>query len=158
MADDIAVTPGSGATVRADEVGNKKYQVVKLDVGGAGSSNPVTDDDPLPVEVTYAQPANLVSGVTSDITDTTPTEVIGAQGAGIVVYLTSLLVTNSSTGTFVEITDGSGGTILWTGYADEGGGFSITFPAPLKFTANTAVYVECAGACNVRVSACGYKV
>jgi len=109
----------------------------------------------------YAQPANFVSGATADITDTTATSVIAAQGAGVVIYLTSLMVTNSDadTGTVVKVTDGSGGTTMWRGYACEaGGGFAITFPVPLKFTANTAVYAVCetTGA-TVQVSAAGYK-
>jgi hypothetical protein len=85
--------------------------------------------------------------------------VIAAQGAGVKIKLKSLLVTNGSedTGTFVNITDGSGGTVLFSGYAVYGGGFSITFPTPLEFTANTAVYAVCVttGAA-VRVSAVGY--
>jgi hypothetical protein len=36
MADDIAVTPGSGVTVRADDVGGKLFQVVKQAYGGDG--------------------------------------------------------------------------------------------------------------------------
>jgi hypothetical protein len=36
MADDIAVTPGSGVTVRADDVGGKLFQVIKQAYGGDG--------------------------------------------------------------------------------------------------------------------------
>ena len=103
-----------------------------------------------------------VSGVTSKITDNTATQVIAAQGAGVVIYITNILVTNGgSVGTDIEITDGSGGTVLWAGYATlAGGGFAIEFnDAPLKLTANTAVFVECEAAANisVRVSVSGYK-
>lgn len=38
MADNIAVTPGSGATVAADEVGGALYQRVKLAVGADGAA------------------------------------------------------------------------------------------------------------------------
>ncbi len=37
MADNIAVTPGSGALIAADEVGGAKYQRVKLSLGADGS-------------------------------------------------------------------------------------------------------------------------
>lgn len=42
MADDVTL-PGTGTVVRADDVGGKKLQVVKLDVGGDGVSLPVVD-------------------------------------------------------------------------------------------------------------------
>lgn len=38
MADNIAITPGSGSTVRTDDVGGIQYQVVKFDLGGDGVS------------------------------------------------------------------------------------------------------------------------
>ena len=109
----------------------------------------------------YAQPASFVSGVTASITDVTATSVIAAQGAGVIIYVTSIMVSNgdADTGTFVDITDGSGGTIMWSGYAAEkGGGFVVNFNIPIKFTANTAVFAKCAttGA-TVRVNASGYK-
>lgn len=113
------------------------------------------------ITLPYANPENFVSGATSDITNTTATSVIAAAGAGIRNYITSILVTNShaTVGTFVNITDGSGGTILWTGYAaPAGGGFSVTLPTPIKTTANTALYCACATTgSNTRVCAAGYK-
>lgn len=38
MADDIAITPGSGATIAADDVGGVLYQRVKLGLGADGSA------------------------------------------------------------------------------------------------------------------------
>lgn len=110
----------------------------------------------------YAQVGSYVSGATSDITDTTATSVIAAQGAGVVIYVTTLMVSNShaSVGTVVNITDGSGGTTKWTGYAGPlGGGFVVNFNVPLVLTANTALYAACetTGA-NVFVNATGFKV
>lgn len=102
---------------------------------------------------------NLVSGVTASIINTTATQVIAAQGAGVSIYVTSIMVTNSSaTKTFVNLTDGSGGNTKWTGNAPEDGGFAVSLPVPLKFSANTAIYAECedTGA-SVRVCIAGYK-
>lgn len=42
MADNIAVTPGTGATVATDDVSGVQYQRVKLDVGGDGATTPIT--------------------------------------------------------------------------------------------------------------------
>lgn len=109
----------------------------------------------------YAVPQNLVSGATSDITNTTSTSVIAAGGAGFRNYITQAVITNSSAsvGTFVNLTDGSGGTVLQTVYAASGGGgASLTFPSPLRLSDNTALHAVCVttGA-NVRVSASGYR-
>ncbi len=40
MADNIAITEGSGKTVATDDVGGAQYQRVKLDIGGDGVSTP----------------------------------------------------------------------------------------------------------------------
>ena len=108
----------------------------------------------------HALASAFVSGATASITDTTNTSVIAAD-ATLRIYVTSLLVTNShaTVGTFVNITDGSGGAVLWTGYAAAvGGGFACTFPTPIKTTAATALFCVCVttGA-SVRVCAAGYK-
>jgi hypothetical protein len=41
MADNVTVTPGSGATVSADDVGGVLYQRIKIDAGGDGVAVPV---------------------------------------------------------------------------------------------------------------------
>ena len=180
MADNVAITAGSGTAIAADDVSSVFYQRVKLDGGDNGLAAPILGDSAngLDVDVTrlpalpagannigvvtpHALPAALVSGVTSDITDTTATSVIAAAGAGVKNYITTLMVTNShaTVGTFVNITDGSGGTVLWSGYAAAaGGGFAVTLPCPIVTTANTALYCVCVttGA-NVRVCAAGFK-
>lgn len=150
------------ATANANEVVVKSITAGDNNIGNVDLASAIpAGTNNMGTVAPYAQPANFVSGATADITDTTATSVIAAQGAGVVIYLTSLMVTNSDadTGTVVKVTDGSGGTTMWRGYACEaGGGFAITFPVPLKFTANTAVYAVCetTGA-TVQVSAAGYK-
>ena len=51
MADNIAVTEGTGKTVATDDVGGAQYQRVKLDVGADGATLPVTVAAPLPVSI-----------------------------------------------------------------------------------------------------------
>jgi hypothetical protein len=123
-------------------------------IGGAV----ITPEDSLDVDV-YSPPDYFIAGKTAAITDTTRTQVIAAQGAGIRIYITHILVTNShdTVGTLVKIEDDT--TEIYSGYAAPvGGGFSITLPVPLKLTANKALNVSCGttGA-NVYVSASGYK-
>lgn len=94
----------------------------------------------------YALNQNVWSDSAGPITGTSSTEVRAAPGASVRLHVTSLLVTNAdaTVGTNVQITDGSGGTVLWEGYAAAvGGGFSCQFPTPLRLTANTALHAIC---------------
>lgn len=108
----------------------------------------------------YANPENFVLGVTAAIIDTTNTSVIASAGGSLRNYITSILVTNShaTVSTLVEIRDGAT-TVIWRGYAlAAGGGFSITFPVPLRGTAATAVTASCiTTGSNVYVSCTGFK-
>lgn len=54
MADNIDVSPGSGKTIRADEVGGALYQVIKPAFGVDGSATLVSATDPLPVTIADA--------------------------------------------------------------------------------------------------------
>ena len=110
----------------------------------------------------YCNPENIVTGYNSSaITDTTSTQIVAAQGAGVRFYCTSITVTNADadTGTLVQITDGSGGAVLWQGYArEDGGGATITFPTPIRTSANTALHAACGtSGATVYVAASGYK-
>jgi len=49
MADNIGYTPGSGATVAADDIGGVLYQRVKLTSGEDGTATDVSEAAPLPV-------------------------------------------------------------------------------------------------------------
>lgn len=107
----------------------------------------------------YAIPENLIKGKTASMTNTADTEVIAAQGAGVKIYVTHILVTNghASTGTYVNIKDGA--TSIYTGYAAAGGGgFTVPLPAPLALTENTALNAANeTTSSDVRVSASGFK-
>ncbi len=111
------------------------------------------------ITLPYANPENFLNGSTSAITTTGQTAIIAAQSAGVRIFVTSLTVTNShaSVGTLVTIQDGN--TTIWLGYAaPAGGGFTITFPTPLRGTAATALNATCGtSGANVYVSAAGYK-
>jgi len=106
----------------------------------------------------YSIPENTLSGVTSAITNTSDTAVIAAQGAGVRIYVTQMVVLNTSgTATLVNIKDGT--TTIYTVSAPATSGqIALTFPVPLRLTANNALNVACGTtAANVIVSASGYK-
>ena len=51
MADNVGYTPGSGATVAADDIGGVLHQRVKISVGADGSAVDASSTNPLPVDV-----------------------------------------------------------------------------------------------------------
>lgn len=73
MANNIAVTAGSGTTIATDDVSGVHYQVVKLAVGTEDSASRITATDPMPV-------AGSVR-----VVKTAPTVTAGAYSAGDVV-------------------------------------------------------------------------
>jgi hypothetical protein len=50
MADNVGYTPGSGATVAADEIGGVLHQRVKLSIGEDGSATDASRENPVPME------------------------------------------------------------------------------------------------------------
>lgn len=48
MADNVGYTPGSGATVAADEIGGVLHQRVKIGVGADGTATDVSSANPMP--------------------------------------------------------------------------------------------------------------
>lgn len=55
MADNVGYTPGSGATIAADDVGGVLYQRVKLTAGAENSATDISDAFPLPVSDAVAE-------------------------------------------------------------------------------------------------------
>jgi hypothetical protein len=51
MADNIGYTPGTGATVAADEIGGVLHQRIKLGIGDDGVAVDVSESNPMPVEL-----------------------------------------------------------------------------------------------------------
>lgn len=108
----------------------------------------------------YGHPSSYVNGASAgDITNTTASAVIAAQGAGIRVYVTQVTVTNShaTVGTFVNVLEGT--NVIFVGYAAPlGGGFTATFPTPLRGGANAAINIQAVttGA-SFRGAVSGYK-
>jgi len=49
MADNVGYTPGSGATVAADDIGGVLHQRIKIGVGADGTATDVSEANPMPV-------------------------------------------------------------------------------------------------------------
>lgn len=152
-AHDAAVS-GSPARV-AGRARTSDYTAVAND----DTADMLTDTVGKQVTLPYSIPENMTSGVTSAITGTSATSVIATPGASIRLYITQVLVTNShaTVGTVVELLDNT--TVIYRGYAaPAGGGFALTFPTPLRCTANVAFQAQnVTTGSNTYVSASGYK-
>ena len=49
MADNIGYTPGTGATIAADEIAGVLHQRIKIGIGGDGTATDVSEANPMPV-------------------------------------------------------------------------------------------------------------
>ena len=178
MADNVNITAGSGVVIRSDEVSGSQIQVIKIALGLDGAEDLLLDSgsqtsaNSLPVVIAsdqssilvvpYANSASFVSGVTTALINTTSTSLVSAPGAGLRNYITHVIATNSGsvTGTFVNLRDGNAGTVIYAAYAaKDGGGFSISFPVPLRQPSSASpLHVSCTTTGgSVIVSASGYK-
>lgn len=70
MADNVLITPGSGDTIAADDIGGNKYQRIKIVHGADGTNDgDVSDANPLPVKNFYDGIGHGVKTVTTAGTD-----------------------------------------------------------------------------------------
>ena len=82
MADNVAITPGTGATVAADDIGGVLHQRVKISQGADGSATDVSSAAPL-----HVAPASGVAIVSANFN----------RPADTTAYATGDLVANSTT-------------------------------------------------------------
>jgi hypothetical protein len=165
-----AVNAGGAAEIHGDIAHDTAVSGNPVRIGGRARTSDYTavvDDDTTDlitdvngkqITLPYSIPENFWQAVTAAKTDTNDTAIKAAGAAGIRNYITSLTVTNShaTVGTVVEVKDGS--TVIHRAYAaPAGGGFTCTFPTPLKGTAATAVNVaNITTGSNTYVSMSGY--
>lgn len=99
--------------------------------------------------------ADLVDG-TASATDTSNTSVIAAQGSGNRIYVTTLILSNSSD-TDVEVTIKSATTARLVVPVPAGGGCVVPLPVPLRLGDNEALqFASSASASTVHCSAVGF--
>jgi hypothetical protein len=86
------------------------------------------------------------------------TSAISAQGAGIKVYVTSVVIRNSGTSNGnLLLTDGSGGATKADIPFPASTGTVWNPPVPLPFSANTAIFADPSGSDNIIVTVIGFK-
>lgn len=65
MADNVGYTPGTGATIAADDLSGILYQRVKISEGADGSATDVSAANPMPTSVPGAVSATILSLTTA---------------------------------------------------------------------------------------------
>jgi hypothetical protein len=96
MADNVAITPGSGATIAADDIGGVLHQRIKIETGADGTATDVSAANPMPVmgglvtvAVEMTRPANT--------TAYTPGDVVSDSTGGTTLFdLANLVRTNGA--------------------------------------------------------------
>lgn len=106
------------------------------------------------VDWTYA-------GASGGIINTADVVLKAAAGASIRNYLTAISITNASANVATEFVVKDGATIIWRGFVGAqtlpNSVVGLTFPTPLRSTANTALNVACITTLGaVYVNAQGY--
>lgn len=118
MADNILVTPGTGATIAADDIGGVLHQRVKLSQGADGSATDVSSSAPLQVTLANtganATPVVVDLGANNDVTITGSVAVTNAgtfavqstNQANSGVDIGDVTINNASGASAVNIQDG----------------------------------------------------
>lgn len=157
MSDNIAVTPGSGATVAADNIGGALWQRVKLGSGADGSATDVSTAAPLPVAAS-PETGSVFNGATAltpkfaviDAASSGDNTIVAAVSSKKIRVLSLFLIASGAVTARFE--SGASGTAL-TGQATlaANGGFVLPFnPVGWFETAsNTLLNLELSGAVSV---------
>lgn len=95
---------------------------------------------------------------TGSKTDTSDLEVIAAQGSGLRINLTSVTICNASASTAAVIAIKEGSTVIHRISVAGGDTVHLTFPVPIRLTANTALNMASLGSVTtIYMSATGFQ-
>lgn len=164
IADALTVTTITGGGVAHDatdagnplKVGGRATNVNLAAVANNDRSDLITDLTGKLVIQPYSVPEVSIDGTASS-TGTGDTEVIAAQGSGVRIYVTTLiLANNSATPVLVTIKSGSTGKLVIPVPANTSGAV-VTLPKALRLAANQALnFASSSGVSTVYCSAVGY--
>jgi len=121
MADNIAVTEGSGKNVAADDVGGAMYQRVKVAVGTDGSATDVSSSNPMPITASGGTMAvyfdrsnpsvNIGSPTIAGITNSVAVHVLSTGGTINVALKPGTLAVSLDPGTTLGAISGIGSSV-----------------------------------------------
>lgn len=173
MADGVAITAGSGTTIATDDSGASGHvQIVKLALSADGSATPIPADATwgLEVDVSRIQPVSVNKTVTQTTAQTG--SAVWTPAAGKAVVITSLQIQSFgvTAGTAIVWFGGSADTTYTRGTdlpifdgefaptATNKPGVYVTFPTPIRGTADFVLRLTTTNAQSITVSVWGYEI
>lgn len=175
MADNVAITAGSGTTIASDDIGSVQYQRVKVTWGADGTANDANATTPLPVSgggipktisTSFTRPADTTAYASNDsISDSTTAPTSGgftitsaARASGGSGIITDVLIASSNAAATplsgeIMIFDAAVGTHAndnaAVGYTDAEIGQNLVARIPFTLnqsgTTNTSVHLQSLG-------------
>lgn len=147
MADNIAVTAGTGTTIATDDVGGAHFQKIKIDVGSDGVSAALSSTNPIPV-VDIVQ----TSGGASNYSILSSAAVISASVKGSAGQVYDIeCFNNGANEVFIRLYNqagapagGDNANIVWRGMIPgnaAGAGFAVVLPKGRAFSTGIGVRV-----------------
>ena len=157
MADDVAITAGSGTTIATDDCSGRHVQLIKLAYSGDVVATLVSADATGIHTRPYCTHGAIVSTRISDTSGGQVT-IFAAAGASLKYYITSVALVNmSATNVYADIIDGIGGGIKLTVPLPAYGGAIMNLPVPIVGSANTVLGLDVSAATTtVYCTAVGY--
>lgn len=161
MADNVAITPGSGKTVLADEVvdgtfGTGIVQFVKVMDATADGTNKLivtssgaakVDGSAVTQPVSIATQPHVALDATSDLTRVFDSGSTSAEASLVTATASQTtrvhrIVCTAAAAGYIELRNGAGGGVLWRADFPAAGGWDFAFdPRPYAVTStNTALY------------------
>lgn len=97
MADNIGYTPGSGATIAADDIGGILHQRVKIGIGADGAATDISTANPMPITAPNALSVSAANAIPISTSQT-----LGVSAASNIPVSVTGTITTQETGELVE--------------------------------------------------------
>lgn len=97
MADNIGYTPGTGATIAADDIGGILHQRVKIGIGADGAATDISTANPMPITAPNALSVSAANAIPISTSQT-----LGVSAASNIPVSVTGTITTQETGELVE--------------------------------------------------------
>lgn len=132
MADNVGYTPGTGATVAADDIGGVLHQRVKIGIGADGSATDVSSANPMPITAPSAIPISTPSAIDVAVNNFPATQAVSAaslplpSGAATSALQSDIRTTHPLYGDRGSVVRQAPADIWSVGFADSGSSLLAT--------------------------------
>jgi hypothetical protein len=172
MADNVGYTPGTGATVAADDISGILHQRVKISLGADGSATDAPGDatNGMKVDVTRFPTVTAFRCVTASTAQTGAAIWTPASGAAVVITAMQIQAFGTTVGTAIVWFGGAADTTYTRGtdapafdgeFAQSGTnkpGVYVTYPVPIRGTADFVLRLTTTNAQSITVTVWGYEI